>query len=444
MHVFTLTDGVGANVISLNDGSSVWTSSYRLGVADVGATEAIDRIELLFVGANQTSTIRSIEMMLDRARMRSMTRRGPRIFVTVERVDDDQEWRAELFQGSLTAEGVIDDSYKGMVRATLILQRAPVWEGEEVELPLRNYSLMGGNDNPVIGGVVVPNDPAVGCWVQIDAGTVLGALPAPVRLRLTNESTSEIHLRELRIGVSVNTYTDVINITPVIQAEDTVFSKGTDSPDATTSGGSYWVSDTFTTDEILNQWNMPTGLTEASMGNWWWLVARILSYTASPSLRAEIWDESGLLSLWRGVDVRPRADVSTFEMLDFGPVPVPPGGYDNSSAPVRLTVYGQSEESGLVGLDYFYLFPMDSFRRLEQPSMSIGEDEFVEIDETEQRFYIGGTTGRLPILTAAGSPIQVVPNVAQRIHLLYQNNYSVPITNEVLVQVWYRPRRLTV
>lgn len=439
MHLFTLTDSVGTNVISLNDGSSVWTTSYRLGIANANATEAVDQIELLFIGPNRTSTIRAIETMLDRARARLFSRRGPRIFVTVRRIDDDQRWRAELLQGALTAEGVIDDSYKGTVQATLILQRAPVWEGEEVELPLRNYSL----NNPVTGGVVVPNDPAVGCWVQIDQGTISGALPAPVRLRLTNNMSTYLTLRKLRVGV--NAYSNV-TINPTIQAEDAILFQGYDTVASFASGGSYWTSNSFTTEDLLNQWAMPTGLTEASKGNWWWLMARAIVYTsaAPPSFRPEIWDEAGVQVLWKGVNVRPQASVLSLEMLDLGPVPIPPGGYDDSPAPVRLTLYGQSQAPGTVSIDYFYLFPMDSFRSVELSSMVLGPGEFVEIDEIERRYYIQGETGRLSILTISGSPIQVVPNVVQRIHFLYQHNFSVPISREVLAQVWYRPRRLTV
>lgn len=441
MHVFTLTDGV--TDVALNDGSNVWTTGYSLDTPGGAATEATDRIELLFIAADNAPLMRQIEAMLDRATMRQKTRRGPRIFLTVELSDDDQEWRAEIFQGALVSEKVIDDTYKGKTRATLIVQRAPFWEGEEAELPLRNYDLMGVGDEPATGGVEVPNDPEVGCWVQIDEDTVTGALPAPIRLRLTNEAIATLNLRKLRIGV--NSYTD-IDIVPVIQAEDQILAKGADTAAATASDGNYWTSDSFTTAGVLGQWAMPTGLTETSGGRWWWLLARVLtSYTttAPPAVWALIYDGSGVQALWTGEQVRPDTSVSTLELLDFGPVPIPPGAYDDDPAPVRLAVFGESASAETMAFDYFYLFPMDAFRRIEQPALGLATNDFVEIDEIERRYYLESATGRIQLQTVSGSPLVVAPEREQRIHLLYRTASAMAITDAVTVQVWYRPRRLT-
>lgn len=443
MHVFTLTDGSVENTIDLNDGLYVWATGYTLDTPGGDATEATDSLDLLFIDVDNSLLIRRIEAMLGRATLRQKTRRGPRIYLTVELTGDDQEWRAEVYQGALVAEKAIDDTYKGTTRATLVVQRAPFWEGEEVELPLRNYTLVEGEDGPVTGGVAVPNDPAVGCWVQIDADTVMGALPAPIRIRLTNDAVEEWHLRHLRIGI--NSYIDDIEINPVIQAEDAIFSDGTTTLDLT-SGGGFWTSESFTTATMLNQWELPEGMTEASQGRWWWLLARVLfSYTVStpPALWPVILEEDGLLPLWTGEQVRQRPSIATLELLDFGPVPIPPGAFDDTPSPVRLAVFGEAAASETMAFDYFYLFPMDSFRRVDQTAMSVRTNEFVEIDEIERRYSLGAASGRVQLQTVAGTTLVVVPGRAQRIHLLYNSNFSMPIQRFATVRVWYRPRRLT-
>ena len=80
MHEIKLTDGT--TTVSLNDGTSVWTTGYSLGTPAPGAAECTDSIELLFLVP--TATMRSVEAMVERAAMRLRTRRGKRIYVTVK------------------------------------------------------------------------------------------------------------------------------------------------------------------------------------------------------------------------------------------------------------------------------------------------------------------------------------------------------------------------
>lgn len=433
MHEIKLTDGT--TTVNLNDGTNVWTTGYSLATPQPGATDVSDSIELLFVVPS--ATVRSVDAMLDRAAARTRTRRGPRIYVTVKMTADSETWRSELFQGQLLADGLLNDAYIGKVAMTLVLQRAPFWEGAEAEIPLRNYATGAGD--PVTGGVTVPNDPEVGSWVGIDATGVTGALPAPVRMRITNLEAGAQYYRYFLIGNNV--FSLPLASVSVIQGEDETTGTGADSASAVYSDGNHWTSDSFTTtNELLGKWGLGTGLAQASEGRWWRLIARVSAHTDAhnPVLWPVVYDASGVVALWVGQEVR-----VVDELLDFGPVPLPPGPWDDDYTSVMIGLWGRATEPTTVAIDYFYLMPMDALRKVEQITLAVAHDDWVEIDEIERRYYAESASGHVAVHVPSEAPLVVWPGVAQRVHLLYQTTSAMTIGDEATVTMWYRPRRLT-
>jgi hypothetical protein len=441
VHEIKLTDGT--TTISLNDGSNVWTLGYSLATPQPGATDVSDSIELLFLVPS--ATVRSVDAMLEKAERRLRTRRGPRIYVTVKMTADTETWRSELYQGQLMADRLLDDAFIGKVRMTLVVQRAPFWEGAEAEIPLINYD-MYGDDDPATGGVAVPNDPETGCWVEIDGGDVAGALPAPVRLRIVNSEAAARAYRDFLIGIDT---TSAISAIHVIQAEDEATPYGSDTASVLASDGSYWTSASFTTtNELLGVWAFGTGLAQGSEGRWQRLVARL--FQIAPTYSAVLWpviyDASIAMVLWTGPEIRLSAGIPFDNLVDFGPIPVPPGPWDANYADVKLGLWGRSTEPTTVGIDYFYLMPMDAYRKVDQIALGVAADKWVEFDEIERRYYIetAATDGRTAVHVPSEAPLVVWPGVDQRVHLLFQlDSGDMPIGDGTTVSMWYRPRRLT-
>lgn len=441
MHTLNLTDGT--TTITLNDGTTSWTTSYSMASPSPGGSSCTDQVQLILI--NTYSKLRAIEGMFTRAAIRARTRSGPRVYLTLQlhvdsiapSRDETQVWRSEIQQGQLVADQVVDAYHLGAMEVVLIIQRAPYWEGVEVEIPL---FITGEED--AVGGMIIHNDPELGNHVSISALEIQGSIPAPVRLRFIHETgTGWYKVIYLANNVSVLPHEAVL----FVQAEDEERGLGVDGVSASCSGGYQWTSETFgTTEEMLGVWPLDENLAENSGGRWWRLLARITGYDYDdlPVLKPVILDNYGLSTLWTGTEVRPEAG-AVYGLVDLGPIPIPPGPWTTGYGKPKIGLIGSSPVDTTISIDYFQLLPMDSLRKIDQTAYGLAAGEWDEVDEIEKIYCLEDANGKIPVLIPSEGPLMVWPLVEQRIHVVNRETYSSKMDTEVKIQMWYRPRRLT-
>ena len=440
MHAFSLV--CGSTTVLLHDGTNVWTTEYALGTPAEGATDSTDRLDLLIQGATPTAKMRAIESILARARQRQLNGRGPRVFLVARYNTDTQDWRSEIFDASFDASTLPRDVASGKYPASLIVRRAPYWEGAEVEIALDGP---GGAVAPATGGVTVTNVPVtsfVDIYPANPASNVATAIPAPIRLRITNNTGVAKAYSKFAIGV--NAYASPISFAAYIEAESTIYGAGTDLVAAGVSSNGYnWRTPVLTpTETMIAQWNISKTIVGISAGRWWRLIARLSTVSSGGSVRPAIYEYNGIVPLWTGQMVTVPA--TSGGLVDLGPIPLPPGEYDANGAAVRLALLARSAVASQPVFDYFYLMPLDAYRAVQQLGFQVPNAAWVEVDDIEGRAYFEDTDGRVNLHVATEGPLMVFPDVTvQRVHLLVEVSGDMPVALTSSVRAWYRPRRLT-
>lgn len=387
------------------------------------------------------AAVNSIERMLEGARRRAELGTGARVWLEYRPVASDSYFRSEVYDGRVVwsdepgTRRMKDAS--PIVRYALLIERAPWWEGPEVELAIST----NGNA-AATGGRPITND-GISNWVQVANTQVEGTLPAPVRMRLTNTIGSAQYFRDFYLGL--NAFGNPTGFGHLMQGENRVAGYGTSHSNANASGGSFVRVSVGTAGAYALAFQVASALTAAG-GRWFRLVLRA-GAVAMPSgitVRPEIWDASGLNPLWVGTAQVLRSGV---DLHDLGSVPFPPGAWDTAYGEVRLLLWMQAASgTPTVEVDYIALLGTDGYRQMVQVGNQVGNGDHVEFDEIEGRHYVLTTGGvRSPLFVARGPGLRVWPGVTQRLVVVEGlATGSAPISHTFTARLWYRPRRATV
>lgn len=394
------------------------------------------------IGAGTAAQIRAavaaLERLLGAAARRQASRLGTRIFVEYKPVASDALYRSELYGGRVTWSEEPGARQLGwpnpVVKYALLLERAPWWEGPEAELALT----ASGQPTPATGGRTLTNN-GIDNWVQ--AASVEGSLPAPVRLQVANASAGSVAWAEFYWGL--NTFANPTSFGHLLQGENQEAGYGTDGPSGECSGGLGNTVTVTSTGAWRNAWLLPTTMTAAG-GRWFRLVLRVLPGAATQlKLRVGLFDHSGLIPLWQGQEVTWDGG---YDLIDLGAAPIPPGPWASSYGPVLLKIWSETA-TGSYGLlvDYLALLGSDGWRRATTVGMLWAPGDAVVVDEIEGTAYgLSGTT-RYPYLVMGGEPLLLFPGQTNRlVQLEASGNYAGSVSHSYSVRIWYRPRRSTV
>jgi hypothetical protein len=413
------------------------TSQYRNGEWQNVTEDA--EVNLRGTAATIRSTVASIELLLQAAIRRQETGVGDKVYVTFAPLSETA-YRSEVFDGRVvwsTDPGLrrLGDT-NPTVRIDVIWTRAPGWDGDFTQISLSANGQSASTSNRTI-----TNDPANGNWVQMAAAQVTGDMPTPVRLELTNTNAGAQAYRKLFLNV--NAYSDPANLVHYLQAES-VISGGTASADATCSGGNKW-SVTLSTTPTTYQWTLPQADMQRTKGRRARITARVQSISGATYVRPKILDGTGAQVLWTGDELY-LGSLTDAVLLDFGIVPLPPGGYASTHAAHRLGLEFRSSGAPTDVFDVFQLTMLDAYRYVDLNSVSVPNNAAVILDGIEGLNYISASSVWTPLATSFGGPLMLQPNTLQRIHLLYEIAAvaGVPITGTFGAKAYYRPRRLTV
>lgn len=436
-HVITITDGT--TTVTLTSGSTYQVHEYDPKVPEMDdqqAGQVAETLEISVFGANgpavQTN-VTAIERLLEAARRRNAIGAGPRVYLTLQIDADSMAYRSEILDARLEpAELMLRLWPNKMVQANLYVMRRAYWEGALTQIPLTN-----GNGSNNTAGLTIYNcdDGTAGRdnYVQIAAADVAGALPAPVKLELTNTTGSTQTYQE--IFAATNAFCDPANFGHILEAESVYTGGGSSGADATCSNGNYH---TLTGTEAY--YNLSATLLQKAAGHDFHVLARFRNGFAGyvrPSIITSESTPSAGITLRRGDEVQYAA--TSQRLVDLGVLPLPPGGYGTSWAQQRLKL--QWRTSVTAEIDYFALFPAVAFRRL-QVLTGLANGGSITDDPTEDIGYCTVSAVQSPWLVRRNAPVQVWPNTLQRIYVLWSlSDKTAPITQTFTVKAWYRPRK---
>ncbi len=426
----------GSTTYSLTSGSNVLVMGYTPKVGAADALTVVDTLGLLLYGASAAAVQTAawtIEQILVKARMRQAQQAGQRIFLEMQLDADSEYWRAEIMDGRLEfADGALDIQSTKKVEALLIVERVNFWESSETELAISTSGSGAGT-----GGKTIENHDDAGAgddnWVEIAAGQVGGALPAPCRITLTNNVGSSQAYRNLYIAV--NAYSDPANFAHILEGEAAAPSYGTSTSDSNSSNSAYlaktWSGSTFI------QWTLPSATLQDGGGRFFRLLARFVSVSGGFYAKPVIRDSTGLVDLFIGDEVYVS---SSTPIVDLGAVPLPPDQGAVSWSSLTLLLMIRATASTSIGVDFVQFTPIDSFARIYQRGLNITNGSTITVDSIDNTVHVGGQ----PIYTPIGLPLFLYPNLQQRILFLHDTNASnPPIANSFSVRVYYRKRRAT-
>lgn len=385
------------------------------------------------------ATINNLNLLFTRAVNRQNGNGTAKVLVNYKPVDSDSTaYQSEIYNGrvvwsrdpGLRRLGDINPP----AQVSVIWERAPGWDGALTEL-----SLSAPSQGAATGGRVLYNNPATGNWVQAAAGQVGGDLPTPVKLVMTNTTGSSQNMEKLFINV--NAYSDPANLTYVYQGEDRL-SGGTPTSDGTASNSA--TVNFSTASPVSVSWSITQANMQRTAGRWARIVARLYAL-GQLYIRPSIVDSSGATTLWRGDEVN-LGSLPYETLWDLGAVPLPPGGYDPLAGAARLNL--EFRGGANVQFDFFTLAMIDSFRYLELSSVAVPNTAAIVHDGTEGLTYIDASGSHTPLATTFGEPLLLQPGALQRIHVLWERiqgtTGNVPMTGQLTVRAYVRPRRLTV
>lgn len=387
--------------------------------------------------ADVQAAVGSIQRLLEAARRRQSTRKGPRIYLQVELDSDTETWRTEILGGALETESALDQLRRPAVEGVLTLTCAAGWSGEEAEL-----AISAASQAAATGGRTLTNAPGSN-WLQVADTAVLGVLPAPVRLQLTNTSGGNRPYRNFYVGS--NAFADPAGLTYDYEGEGRVGGYGTQTADANASGGYHIEVSATTAQSIAAMWSVPTA-TMVAGGRRFRMMMRCSGYTASHAIHMQpmIYDSTGVVKLWEGQEIQIGDGSNDPELIDLGTIPLPPGEYDPLSSPCRLALGMRARTAGTIDIDYLQIFGTDSDRYMKQTGLTLSNGAGVVFDEIEQRFYYDNGATHSPLYVPFRRGLWVYPGQINRFHVLYDELLDAPVTSTMSARLFYRPRRVTI
>ena len=446
----TLSVTNGTTTISLTS-SGVVLTGYMPKAPDFDAatgsyknvTEPVEFLIADTTTANVQAKLAALDVLLQGAR-RAQNGRGAKTYLHFQAGADAAAWRSEILDYRLElGEDAAVGLYQARLECTLIVVRRFYWEGTT----LTNLALSNSATSGATSGLNIYNHDDSGTghdnWVQIASTDVTGVLPAGCQVRLTNNIGASRTFT--KIYLALNAYSDPANFSHILEGESRA-SGGTVVSDATAySNGqalNFTIGSGITPGTAAFVWTLPAATLQDAAGRPFRLLARFVGGSGTTTAYAEVRAANGTSVLWRG-DTVAMPDLYG-GLLDFGVVPLPPGGY--STAYGALTLALTFTGVALRYLDFIQLTPMDAFTMIECVA-PCANGETVVADSIENRQYIVSGSAELSYASASGGNLLLQPGVINRL-LVLQENLTGTNRGEIYemftVLVRYRPRRLTI
>lgn len=465
-HALSLTDGT--TTINFTPANGCMVTAYSPSTPELATQElpatarhggdlqlinyrnVTETVELWLSAASKTalqSLIRSIETMLWRAHTRQRARTGARVYLTLQVDGEASTWRSELLSGRLDLPNALTDWPNVGAEARLFLTRRYYWEASsETAIPLTNNN---GSNNTSGLNVFNANDGSGTSptkrnnYVDIASANITGAIPAPVRVKMQNKSGSSVGYANF--WMANNALGTPSALTHMIEAESADSGYGSTVASGSASGGNLRRFSLSTSEALVGRWSLAAANVVACGGRYMRLLARFLTSPGTIYVRPVLMDFYGLVILASGDEIALPAVGLDAQLRDLGSLAIPPMDYDAAFAGLKLGLYMRGAAGVTsVDLDYIQLTPTDSLRHIIQRGMTVPNNDYVVDDGIDGKTYSEESGARHPIYAPLGEPLMVFPGRDQRVIILHDTTTSVPLSGQLSIQMWYRPRRLTV
>lgn len=417
-------------------------------IVAVNRPNAIDAARYVVLDSTSTAqtVARNLEAIFRRAahhQARPQDAAGP-IYWELEVTPGAGYWRSELKRGHVELEpGALSWGYSGKAMVLrLLVEREPVFHGPLTAVPLSN-----GNGTNTTSALTVWNHDDGGAghdsYVAIGSSGVTGALPTPAEIGITNVTATD---RTYDVFVGANAWGDPATFNPVIEAESlTPFTTS-----AVLTGSSYSnnqarsLSWSGSAETVLATATLSSAQLAACAGGYFRLFAR---FTANPAgdtwLRANLL-LFGLTRLWEGEQVLLETNQ---HLQDLGVFPLPPylpGESGLNDLTLQLTGYATAGGSKAITVDYLYWMPLRSYRHYRPKGYGLAQSARILEQANGVIRSDGWAGGAIGHYIGYGGPLWLWPGRAQRLHILQRaDDGTAAIDRQLAVQVWHRPRRLT-
>ena len=415
-----------------------------------GAYEDVtEPIELMLYAANTAAAQelhRRLEAMLQAAMQRQKAKNGPRVYLRFQPSGDAFLWRSEVKSGQISLGSNSMSAWgQAKIEVRLIVTRQPFWE-RDAETEVRLSSFM----QPLIGtgGRSIRNHSdtqTTGNYVDIGPSDVAGSLPAPARIELQNLVNASRMYSNIYIANEVLHTSH--NYAYMVQGENHVSTSGGTALTGYTGASGGGVLQLSFSGITTPRWAYGATAIRAAAGKTYRLLVRFNWYTimAGNTIYVEprIVDPVSMGN-FNPYGVEKALPTPQSTLIDVGSLSF--GDFEAAGA-VHTMLAFRSAAQVLVEIDYLQPMPADNFRHLVYLGGGVPNGGKVVDDGPEDRAYELTTGGnQLPTVSARSKPIMLWPQTGftQRIYVLQDRNGVSTISDTFSVQIFYRPRRLTI
>ncbi len=434
-----------ANEINLNGDGVVLLDGYYPETA-IDLEQRIGESFEVWIKGLAVDKIRTINRFLDYARKNTI---GPNGVWLHFALDGGTTWRSRVYDGMVSYNNKLHNYYRrGAIKATITIERDPFWEGPETQIPLTN----GNGTNNTSGLNVFNCNDGIGSapnkrhnYVQIADTAVIGDLPAPVRLEMTNQFNSSARLSEL--WISHNVYANPGSFQHVLEGESAIALQGGITNQAVSGYSGGYVKEFVWTNANqipLVRFELNTAYLNAANKRWF-KVLGVFSSSAHQGNRLQLKIMFPVGTILTTVASAQEVLLSAGRIQELGEIQIPPWLLSSGDlAPVDLVLYGQKSGTAYMGIDFLQISPIDGYRVLIPRGYGAAYQVRIVDDGINQQLYTDGWSGggKTGHYTSIGKPLRLIPGREQRLYFLQQGNTGdADITRVLSVKAYYRPRR---
>ena len=451
-HTLSITDGT--TTVTLTSGNQ-YLSKYAPETSFSGE-DLREKVTVGFTGATidtALTTIRSVSALLEQARRWDEYKTGARVFVNFDPGATGTSYRSLLRGGNINLNDKTLKEHWGSRNLELEIEwtRQGFWEGAETALSMTSFAT-ALNTTVTINN---KSDTDMGNYVTIaSTDIVLGDLPAPMKLTVTNASPTSDGFADITdLYVFHNVDSGPSTFTHFIEGESSTDITGT--TDTVSSNYAYaalsWATQI---DTLLARYTISNTRVDAMAGGRFAVIA-----AQTPSVSASTDTKYFSVRLTTTTFdaheyISPKTQISNdgnnyYTFIDV--IRVPPSLQTETtfdSVYLELYGYAPSTDTHTYPLDYLMLAPVSAdsgWLRVRFAGASVS-DGVVYNEKTVVNEYDGSTyvlsTGNLKkaVVALYGGPILLIPNKTQRLYFLA----NVPSHNiriqAMTVSISYRPR----
>ena len=410
--------------------NSAQLSSSGLNVNDLAAydnvTESLDlRIHQAASKADVQAKLRAIESMIMLAQQRAINGFGPRVYLQVIIDGVGGTWQSEIIGGQVTVAPNALATWANIgADFNVQVERRFYWETEGTTSFLMTSSV----DTAMIPATITNDHDAN--WVTFTPTE--GSLPSPMTIICQN--TGPDLFGSSQIYMSNNVFNDPAGLDPYF----------TDADLDVGTAAQTWASSTHDTD----RWSWEIGASQLAKlaGGYFRILVGFTSLSNSLYVKASVYNtlNSTFFVSHEGEEVYAGTPVGSYQLLDLGALPLPPGGL-TSGSDVGIGISVRSESSGFGTIGFMQIMPANSYRRLKKLGYNTGTNGFHFVDDgVNETVYSGSTSSQNPTIVGYGQPLMCWPGRLNKVSMLMDIGTSFPTTQTFEMNINYKPRRLSI